>query len=38
MSISANGKYFVTAELDLVQIWNLPTRVVLYRDIQATKH
>ncbi len=34
MAISPGGRYFATAELDLVQIWNLPTRVVLFRDSQ----
>ncbi len=34
VAISPGGRYFATAELDLVQIWNLPTRVVLFRDSQ----
>ena len=33
--LTSNGRYFVTAELDLVQIWNLPAKVVLYKDSQA---
>ena len=32
--ISSNGKYLVTAEFNLVQIWNLPSRVVLHKDYQ----
>ncbi len=37
VAISDSGRFFATAELDTVQIWNLPVRVVIHRDQQVLR-
>ena len=32
--ISSSGKYLVTAEHNLVQVWSLPSRVILHKAAQ----
>lgn len=32
--VTSNGKYFVTSESEQILFWNMPSRVVLFKDIQ----
>jgi len=32
--VTSNGRFFVTAEAELHLIWNMPSRVVLFKEAQ----